>query len=1390
MSVKLDGFMRPYRGRGDDLDVFWSKFMILAKSHKWDTGKEQMANLPLLLDKAAYTVFNAMPDSDKEKPDEVKKVLTEAFAPSAAECYRLFKARSMGSTESVDEYAAELKRLLKSSGHNIADDKDPMLLEQFVGGLPRDFAREVRIQCSSGSMTLTDMIKRVRAMSVDDTISVSGGKSVAAAVKCYSCKEPGHVRRNCPKAKGNSHTTGKSRGPQCYSCKEYGHIRRNCPKAKTESASVAVSAGHCQAGVSTDADGIPISTGGQSSKLLKVDVCVKGHDDSWISVAAVVDTGCTRSLMKESVVTAVGLADQVESTTDWVVGIDGTSLESVGSVAATVQQHDDIVQLPELCVDFLVVSKHEGVDADLILGNDVASAAGGLEIRYQNGSASAIRFGKGPDVAAAAAGHAERAPKQKLSRHISVERDSDGVTLSSADFKVRWDNSAKSWTVAWVWGGGVEPTDSIGSGVTQYSRKKLSAEQEQQYQKEVQSWIDHGWMVPHDPDRHGKSGAILPLMAVCQGHKASTPVRPCLDYRRLNEAILSHPGGDAPACDQKIREWRRRGGDQVVVDIKKAFLQVHVDPSLVRYQTVVFNGVTYVMERMAFGLSIAPKVMDAIVKFALCDFPDADNYVDDVVAPSEQLPEVTAALSRYGLPTKPPEVLAGARVLGMQLSVATSSEDVMWRRRDGMDLTLPEQPTKREVFSWCGRLTSHYPVASWLRPCCSYIKRVSCEDAAVWDKPVSAALEKLCRAVEDQVSREDPVNGKWTVKSTGGVSLWCDASNLALGVVISEDGSVIEDHCWLRPKSDKRHINVAELDAVLRGLSAVVDHRVANVRVMTDSKTVHGWLKSLLGNIQRVKVNGLYRALVERRLQLIDDLVEVYKLKISVEWVPSQKNLADRLTRVPASWLKMPESPVVAAATQSSACAGVHSSAPLAFDIIRDQQGADTAIQQTVEDVNGMQTVRAKQFQKVAPQLRVRDGVLYRSIKLPPANEACEVPVIPSLLEQDALRIAHENTGHGSWEVVHEMMRQQCYLPGMARKCQEFVGLCDSCAAANPAAGGHASPTRPEVPARPWQVVAIDTLELGPSRAGFHCVLVCTDMFTRYVEVIPLKHHDAKSVAEAFASVCCRWGPPEVVRSDNGTEFVNAVMDALYLAFGVEVKHGAVRHPQSQGSVERFNRTLLTLIRKVHSQSNDWKTDLSMLLYFYRVRPHGATGVSPQLAMTGWQPRGLVVEAQQPLYTLPAWTAELQRQAAAIRDLIDEEMASADSQEDADKASCCYGPGDVVMMKMTSRAQKRLPKFQLGWRVKKVLSESTVVVQKVEDPRVEKIVNVELLKRAAANPTVDLPEPPQPDDASEDDGGYPMRLEPGELVAGVPRAEEPRYVLRNRAGIRAPVRYD
>ena len=109
-------------------------------------------------------------------------------------------------------------------------------------------------------------------------------------------------------------------------------------------------------------------------------------------------------------------------------------------------------------------------------------------------------------------------------------------------------------------------------------------------------------------------------------------------------------------------------------------------------------------------------------------------------------------------------------------------------------------------------------------------------------------------------------------------------------------------------------------------------------------------------------------------------------------------------------------------------------------------------------------------------------------------------------------------------------------------------------------------------------------------------MLAAVDSFTKWAEVIPLARHDASPVAKAFTALCNLWGPPNVVHMDNGSEFRNALVESVFKYFGVRVKTGAVRHPQSQGTAERFNRTLLGLIRKLDDKSSSWRNDLDILL--------------------------------------------------------------------------------------------------------------------------------------------------------------------------------------------------
>ena len=303
---------------------------------------------------------------------------------------------------------------------------------------------------------------------------------------------------------------------------------------------------------------------------------------------------------------------------------------------------------------------------------------------------------------------------------------------------------------------------------------------------------------------------------------------------------------------------------------------------------------------------------------------------------------------------------------------------------------------------------------------------------------------------------------------------------------------------------------------------------------------------------------------------------------------------------------------------------------------------------------------------------------------------------------------------------------------------------CISCQSANSAKGRSAQPTRPDLPGRPWNVVQMDTLELGSDKSGtYHCVLVCVDTFTKWVEVVPLRRHDASCVAKAFVQLCCRWGPPQIVRTDNGTEFVNAVVEAVFQKFGVQMRTGAVRHPQSQGGVERVNRTILTLLRKVLDEASDWRTELDIALYCYRVRSHTTTKVSPFVAMTGWQPRDLVVEAEVDEYSPSEWSDHLAKKSAKIRDLVEAELSSTDVEDCNMEAECAYSVGQEVMLLKPSRRQKLQSPYEPGWTVIKVIAPSTVVIG---NHGREKVVNVDLIKRCRGT-VDDVPVP--------DDGLYP-----------------------------------
>ncbi len=135
-----------------------------------------------------------------------------------------------------------------------------------------------------------------------------------------------------------------------------------------------------------------------------------------------------------------------------------------------------------------------------------------------------------------------------------------------------------------------------------------------------------------------------------------------------------------------------------------------------------------------------------------------DSYVDDIVVNCDLVSasQVEALLNKYGLECKPSVPLVGARVLGLRIFKDPSDADLKWKRDNQLDAPF-EGMTKRQLFSFCGKLLGHFPVASWLRPACSYLKRRASDCG--WDKIIQPEIYLLVDDLWKRMQASDPVGG-------------------------------------------------------------------------------------------------------------------------------------------------------------------------------------------------------------------------------------------------------------------------------------------------------------------------------------------------------------------------------------------------------------------------------------------------------------------------------------------------------------------------------------------------------------------------------------------------------------------------------------------------------
>ena len=141
-------------------------------------------------------------------------------------------------------------------------------------------------------------------------------------------------------------------------------------------------------------------------------------------------------------------------------------------------------------------------------------------------------------------------------------------------------------------------------------------------------------------------------------------------------------------------------------------------------------------------------------------------------------------------------------------------------------------------------------------------------------------------------------------------------------------------------------------------------------------------------------------------------------------------------------------------------------------------------------------------------------------------------------------------------------------------------------------------------------------------------------------------------------------GLPDVLHSDQGRNFESTLLRQTLDAFGTSKSYTTAYHPQGDGMVERFNCSLLQMIRSYVENEADWEYHLPLVLYAYQISVHSSTGIEPYVLMFGRQPHAANTDFEgSTSYDPSSYKMILQAKMAELKDFVESKVTSAAAEQ-------------------------------------------------------------------------------------------------------------------------------
>ena len=237
------------------------------------------------------------------------------------------------------------------------------------------------------------------------------------------------------------------------------------------------------------------------------------------------------------------------------------------------------------------------------------------------------------------------------------------------------------------------------------------------------------------------------------------------------------------------------------------------------------------------------------------------------------------------------------------------------------------------------------------------------------------------------------------------------------------------------------------------------------------------------------------------------------------------------------------------------------------------------------------------------PRMDIRVTVLQNVSILCDWSTGRPRPLVPQGHRNLVFKKFH-NLAHCSIRSTRSLISGRYVWYKMNNEIAEFCKSCQTCARSKVQTHARAPVEPIPVPLRRFDHLHVDLVgPLPPSSEGWTHLFTMVDRTTRWCEIVPLSDTSTVNCANAlFSGWISRFGVPSSITSDRGSQFSGSIWSSMCQVLGINHSMTTAFHPQANGMVERFHRSLKNALRARCNGSN-WSGHLPWVLLGLRTVP-------------------------------------------------------------------------------------------------------------------------------------------------------------------------------------------